>query len=194
MPNLPCPAWVASVPWFALQVKQRYEQLTATALRNKGYEEFLPLYKHRRRWSDRIKQVDLPLFPGYLFCRLDPTNRLPILTTPGVVLIVGIGKVPVPVEESEMAGLRSIVASQVPAEPWPFLRAGQRVRIDYGPLRGVEGVFLNHKNQSRLVVSVSILQRSVAVEVDSDWVTPLKTEPGLAWTEGSRWRAIGAAH
>lgn len=180
--------------WFALQVKQRYEQLTATALRNRGYEQFLPLYKHRRRWSDRFKQVDLPLFPGYLFCKLDPTNRLPVLTTPGVVLIVGIGKVPVPVEESEIAAVRSIVASQLPAQPWPFLRAGQRVRIDYGPLRGVEGVFLNHKNQFRLVVSVMILQRSVAVEVDSDWVTPLKTEPGLAWTEDSRWRAIGATY
>ena len=172
--------------WFALQVKQRYEQLTATALRNKGYEEFLPLYKCRRRWSDRIKQLDLPLFPGYLFCKLDPTNRLPILTTPGVVLIVGIGKVPVPVEESEIAAVRSIVASQLPAQPWPFLRAGQRVRIDNGPLRGVEGMFLNHKNQFRLVVSVTILQRSVAVEVASDWVTPLKMEPRLAWTDGSR--------
>lgn len=185
---------MTNVLWFALQVKQRYEQLTATILRNKGYEEFLPLYKCRRRWSDRIKQVDLPLFPGYLFCKLDSANRLPILTTPGVVLIVGIGKIPVPVEESEIAAVRSIVASQLAAQPWPFVRAGQQVRIDAGPLRGVEGVFLNHKNQCRLVVSVTILQRSVAVEVDSDWVTPLKMEPGLAWTEGSRWRAIGAAH
>ena len=143
---------------FALQVKQRYEQLTATILRNKGYEEFLPLYKCRRRWSDRIKQLDLPLFPGYLFCKLDPANRLPILTTQGVVLIVGTGNTPVPVEESEIAAVRSIVASQLPAQPWPFVRAGQQVRIDAGPLLRVEGVFLNHKNQFRLtLVQISSL-------------------------------------
>jgi transcription antitermination factor NusG len=190
MPDLLCPAWVANVLWFALQVKQRYEQSTAWALRNKGYEEFLPLYKCRHRWSDRIKQLDRVLFPGYLFCKLDPNNRLPILTTPGVLLIVGIGKTPVPVEESEITAVRSIVASQLPAQPWPFLRAGQRVCIDAGPLRGLEGMFLNHRNQCRLVVSVTLLQRSVAVEVDSDWVTPLKMEPHPAWTGASQWRAI----
>jgi transcription antitermination factor NusG len=99
------------VRWFALQAKQRYEQLITRALRNKGYEEFLPLYKRRRRWSNRIKQLDLAPFPGYLFCRRDPNNRLSILTTPGVNLIDGIGKVPVPVEESEIAAVRSIVAA-----------------------------------------------------------------------------------
>jgi transcription antitermination factor NusG len=184
---------VANVLWFALQVKQRYEQLTATILRNKGYEEFLPLYKCRRRWSDRQKQLDLPLFPGYLFCKLDPNNRLPILTTPGVILVVGIGKTPVPVDENEIAAVRSIVSSQLAAQPWTFLRAGQRVRIDHGPLRGVEGLFLNHKNQCRLVVSVTLLQRSVAVEVDSDWLTPLKMEPGPTWREASRFQGLASA-
>jgi transcription antitermination factor NusG len=184
---------VANVHWFALEVKQRYEQFAATALRNRGYEEFLPLYKCRRRWSDRIKQLDLPLFPGYLFCKLDPDNRLPILATPGVILIVGIGKIPVPVAESEIDAVRSVVASQLSAQPWPFLRAGQQVRIDAGPLRGVEGVFLNHRNQCRLVVSVTILQRSVAVEVDGDWVTPLKMEPRPAWTQANRWQKMACA-
>ena len=158
--------------WFAIQVRQRYERLIATALRNKGYDEFLPSYKCRRRWLDRVKELELPLFPGYLFCQLDPLHRLPVLTTPGVVLIVGVGKTPVPVEDREIEFIRRIVESHIAAQPWPYLQAGQSVRIEAGPLCGLEGLFLRSKSRHRLVVSVTLLQRSVAVEVDPDWVTP----------------------
>jgi transcription antitermination factor NusG len=159
--------------WFALLVKSQHEKSVAWALHGKGYEELLPLYIVRRRWSDRIKQLALPLFPGYVFCRFDLNRRLSILVTPGVLQVVGAGKVPLPVEEREIAAIRSIVNSGLLAEPWPFLRLGQRVRIERGSLEGVEGILLAVKKPYRLIVSVTLLQRSVAVELDQDWATPL---------------------
>ena len=160
-------------PWFAVRVKSRFERVTGAVLRGKGYEEFSPFYRTRRRWSDRIKEVDLPLFPGYLFCRFDPFDRLPILVTPGVVSILGIGKFPRAVDEHEIAQIQAIVSSGVLAQPWPFLRAGQKVCISHGPLCGLEGLLLHIKNSYRLVVSVTLLQRSVAVEIDRDCIRPL---------------------
>ncbi len=158
-------------PWFAVHVKARYEKATAWLLHQKGYEGFLPLYKCRRRWSDRIKELELPLFPGYLFCRFNLHERLPILKTPGVLSIVGIGKTPIPVDEGEIAAIQSIVKCGVPTQPWPFLQIGQRVRINYGPLSGLEGIVVNLKSQHRLVVSVTLLQRSVAAEIDDAWIS-----------------------
>ena len=159
-----------SHPWFALRVRSRYENTVATILGGKGYEWFLPLYKSRRPWSDRIKEIQLPLFPGYVFCRFNVQKRLPILTTPGVVAIVGIGKCPIPVDDGEIAAIQATVRSGLPSRPWPFLEIGQRVRVEYGPLCGLEGILVDLKGQHRLVLSVNLLQRSVAVEVDSAWV------------------------
>jgi len=166
-----------SYPWFALQVRSRYENLVATQLTGKGYEWFLPIYKCRRRWSDRFKEIERPLFPGYVFCRLDLLNRLPILTIPGVALIVGIAKTPIPIDETEIAAIQAVVKSEIPSQPWPFLKIGQRVRIEYGPLCGLEGILLDFKGQHRLVLSVTLLQRSVAVQVEGAWVTPLPQQP-----------------
>src|SRR6267143_5376043 len=98
-----------SYPWFALQVKSRYESVVTAHLDGKGYEWFLPLYKCRRRWSDRLKEIECPLFPGYVFCRLNSLDRLPILIIPGVVLIVGTGKIPVPIDETEIAAIQAAV-------------------------------------------------------------------------------------
>ena len=163
--------------WFALVVRSQHEKIVSSALQDKGYEEFLPLYTSKRRWSDRMKQLTLPLFPGYLFCRFDLNHRLPILVTPGVLQVVGAGKVPLPVDESEIAALRSIVNSGLQAEPWPYLKVGQRVRIERGSLEGVEGILTSVKKPFRLVVSVTLLQRSVAVEVDQGWVSPIEQQP-----------------
>jgi len=164
---------MTSFPWYALQVRPRFEKQIASTLLGKGYEGFLPLYRHRSRWSDRMKQVQLPLFPGYLFCRFDLNRRLPILVTPGVMHIVGIGKTPYPVEEEEIAALQSIVVSGLQAEPRSYLNIGERVRIEIGPLAGTEGILVSLKGSNRLVVSVSLLQRSVSVEVDESWVVPI---------------------
>jgi len=165
----------AVFPWFALEIRARHEKFVAAALFGKGFEVFLPLYLCKRRWSDRIKEIELPLLPGYLFCRFDPQNRLPILVTPGVRQVVGTAKTPVPVDESEIAALQSIVVSRLQARPWPFLQVGQRVRIEQGPLSGVEGILLDSQKRERLVVSVTLLQRSVAVEIDGDWAVPAGT-------------------
>lgn len=166
--------------WFALVVRSQHEKIVASVLQDKGYEKFLPLYSIRRRWSDRMKRLMLPLFPGYVFCRFDLNNRLPILVTPGVLQIVGAGKAPLPVDGNEIAALRTIVTSGLQSEPWPYLKLGQRVRIAQGALEGVEGILTSVKKPFRLVVSVTLLQRSVAIEVDQNWVSPLEHPLRLA--------------
>ncbi|MGA6954454.1 MAG: UpxY family transcription antiterminator [Candidatus Acidiferrales bacterium] len=178
-PTTPHPAdsIVASplYPWFALQVRTRQESSVGDQLNGQGYEQFLPMYKVRKRWSDRIKEVEAPLFPGYLFCRFNPHDRLPILKTPGVIQIVGFKEGPTAVDESEIRSIQTLVAAGVPHQPWPFLSAGDRVRIDSGPLVGLEGILTEVKRSHRLVLSVTLLQRSVAVEIDSALVTAIKT-------------------
>jgi transcription antitermination factor NusG len=160
-------------PWFALQVRTRQEASVGEQLCRQGYERFLPLYKVRKRWSDRIKEVEAPLFPGYLFCRFNPHDRLPILKTPGVIQVVGFKDGPTAVDESEILSLQTLVAAGVPHQPWPFLAAGDRVRIESGPLVGLEGILAEVKRSHRLVLSVTLLQRSVAVEIDSASVTAI---------------------
>jgi transcription antitermination factor NusG len=162
-----------SFPWYALQVRPRFEKVIAAALLNKGYEGFLPLYSHRSRWSDRTKEIQLPLFPGYLFCRFDINKRLPILITPGVMHVVGIGKTPHPVDEGEIAALQAVVISGLHAEPRSYLNLGEKVRIEVGPLAGVEGILIAAKGANRLVISVSLLQRSVSLEINESWVRPV---------------------
>jgi transcription antitermination factor NusG len=117
-------------------------------------------------------EIDVPLFPSYVFCRLDLGVRLPVLTTPGVLGIVGNGRIPMAVDDQEIAALQRMVHSGLDSEPWPFLEIGQRVRIDSGPLAGCEGILLEFKGKRRLVLSVTLLRRSVAVEVDRPSVLP----------------------
>jgi transcription antitermination factor NusG len=159
--------------WFALRVKPRFEKSVATIARNKGYEEFLPLYQCRRKWSDRYQSVELPLFPGYVFCQLNSEFRLPLLTIPGALHFIGVGRVPAPIDAEEIAALQAAMRSGLWAEPWPFLSAGQRVRLEEGPLAGLEGLLIQIREKQRLVVSVTLLKRSVAVEIERDWVRPL---------------------
>lgn len=153
----------------------RHESGVADHLQNKGYEWFLPLYKARRRWSDRIKEVDAPLFPGYLFCRFNPHNRLPILKTPGVTQIVGYNHVPVPVDEQEIEAIRRLVVSGLPNAPCAYLEIGSKVRIEVGALRGLEGILTEVKGKRRLILSITLLQRSVAVEIDTDAVSVVQS-------------------
>ncbi len=159
-------------PWFAVQVRTRHETAIAGFLEAKGYDQFVPLYKLRKRWSDRVKITEAPLFPGYLFCRLDPQYRLPILKTPGVIQIVGNNRIPAPIDEAEISAIQTLVASGLQTQPWPFLAVGERVRIESGSLRGLDGVVVKMKENHRLVVSISLLRRSVAVEIDSSLVEP----------------------
>jgi transcription antitermination factor NusG len=159
--------------WFALTVKPQHERAAAQALESKGLEFFLPLYRARRRWSDRVKELDLPLFPGYVFCRFESVDRTRILATPSVRSVVGFGRTPAPVAEEELNAVRSIIASGLPAGRWPFIKVGQTVRIEAGPLSGIEGILVQLKDACRVVVSVHLLQRSVAVEIDRDVLRPV---------------------
>jgi transcription antitermination factor NusG len=163
---------VIEYPWFALQVRTRHESGVSNYLHGQGYESFLPLYKCRKRWSDRVKEVETPLFSGYLFCRFDPQDRLPIMKTPGVMQIVGVNRVPVPVDEGEINAIQTLVASGIPNQPWPFLQVGEKVRIESGSLSGLEGILMEFRGTQRLVLSITLLQRSVSVEIDSAFVSP----------------------
>lgn len=159
------------LPWYGVRTRSNHEKIAATVLGSKGYEQYLPVCRVKRRWSDRIVVTEQPLFPGYVFCRFDRTKRLPVMTTPGVVSIVGCGNEPAPIEEHEVEAIQVLLRSGLATEPCPFLREGQRVRIKSGPLRELEGILTKKKSDFRFVLSVSILQRSVSVEIDRDWIT-----------------------
>jgi transcription antitermination factor NusG len=151
-------------------VRTGREKPATLHLENGGYECFLPVSKFIRRWSDRMKEIEVPLFPGYLFCRMDPHNRLPVLMTPGVIQIVGAGKSLIPVAEEEIAAIQRVVKNGLSTMPWPYLQVGHVARIEEGPLRGMTGIIIRIKSGMKLVLSVSLLQRSVAVEVDRSWL------------------------
>ena len=162
------------LPWYALQVWTRKEGMIASQLESQSFECFLPKYKSIRQWSDRKKELEKPLFPGYLFARFEFTRRQPILMTPGVLQVVGCGRTPMPVEEQEIEAIQAAVASGLPTQPWPYLETGERVRLNYGNLSGLEGILINFKGNHRVVPSVRLLQRSVALEVDLAWVSSLR--------------------
>src|SRR5271163_1799064 len=116
-----------SASWFALQIRARQEFRISEHLRSNGFEGFLPTYRLNKRWSDRIKEVESPLFPGYLFCRFDPLDRLPILKIPGVIQIVGFNRRLVAVDEDEIRAIQALVASGIPNHPCPYLEVGDKV-------------------------------------------------------------------
>jgi transcription antitermination factor NusG len=161
----------AALNWFALQVRTNHEKAVQQMLEQKRFQSFLPSYRDRRAWSDRIKYIERPLFPGYVFCRLNLEERIPVVKTLNVMNIVGFGKTPVPISDAEITNLKTIIESQSRTEPWPFLQVGQKVRIEKGPLAGVEGILQSVKTGYRIVVSISLLQRSVAAEMDRSWVS-----------------------
>jgi len=158
------------VGWFAVRVKPRHEKNVNGILKDKGVDSLLPLYRARQRWSDRTKDVILPLFPGYVFCNFDSARRVPVMNTPGVFDIVRIGREPAPVDPREVVALQQLMRSGLAAQPWPRLEVGEAVEIEYGPLMGCTGVLVEIKNQVRLQISVTLLCRAVLVEVDRDCV------------------------
>jgi transcription antitermination factor NusG len=161
-------------PWFAILARTGREKSATLLLENNGYECYLPTIKITRQWSDRLKEIELPLFPGYLFCRMNSHDRLPVLTTPGVVQIVGVGKSPIPIEEQEIAAIQRVGKSGISIMPWPYLQVGNVARIENGPLRGLSGIVIRIKSGLKLVLSVSLLQRSVAVEIDRSWISAVR--------------------
>ena len=173
MPGARWLAHVENLDWFALKVRARAERSAQETLVSRGFEVFCPTYTERRQYSDRVKVVEAALFPGYLFCRLDWSDRLPVLSAPHVEYIVGFGTDPTPVGPGEVEAVQTIIQSGANCRPHPFLRTGQRVRLRSGPLADVEGVLVGSRGNHRLIVSVELLQRSVAVEVDTALVRAL---------------------
>lgn len=159
---------LSSGSWIAAQVRAGVEKHVAALLTAKGYELFLPTYERKRRWSDRIKYEQVPLFPGYVFCRITGQEYGPLYSTAGVVRLVGVGRVPAVIPDSEIENLQRAVHSRKPLSPATYLTTGRKVRVSAGPLMGAEGRFIATKGVSQLVVSVHLLQRSVAVEVDAE--------------------------
>ena len=158
--------------WYALRVMPRHEKTVSQVLRSRDFEEFVPLYTARHRWADRYKTVQLPLFAGYAFCRFDVDQRGVVLQTPGVIDIVRCGKTLSEVPTSEITALQRLMQSGLMCEPWPYLEIGERVQICGGPLNGLTGLVAEIRKTARLVLSVTLLQRSVMVDLDRDWVRP----------------------
>jgi transcription antitermination factor NusG len=152
--------------WYALYTRHQHEKIVQRILEGKGFDAFLPLYTTAHQWKDRIKRVALPLFPCYVFLRAPVVHWLPVLTTPGVHTVVGFGGQPASIAGAEVEAIRRVVESPVKAEPHPFLKCGDHVRVTAGPLQGLEGILVRKKNWWKLLLSVEMLQRSVAVEVD----------------------------
>lgn len=167
--------------WFAVYVKPRNEKSVAAALRAKGYEDFLPTYRDKRKKPSKdCQESEVPLFPNYIFCRLNLETYGPIVTTPGVIRIVGFGGRPLPVEPSEISAIQIIISSRTEPKPCPYLAVGEHVQIKEGPLSGVAGLITRIGSKARLTVSVHLLQRSVAVELESFMVQPVSNPMPIA--------------
>jgi transcription antitermination factor NusG len=156
--------------WYALYTCYQHEKNSARILANKGFLTFLPLYTAAHQWKDRVKRLSLPLFPCYVFIRGGINRRFEVLTTPGIHGWVGVAGNPSPISDAEIQSIRQVVETSLRVEPHPFLKCGDWVRVKSGPLAGIEGILVRKKNLLRLVLSVELLEKSVAVEVDASTV------------------------
>ena len=170
-------------PWYALTIHPKHEHLAARGLRAQGFEVYLPLHRARRRWSDRTKSLDMVLFPGYLFCRFVTADKLRVMTSTAVRGIVRNGREPIPVDNTEIESIRTLIASGRPIDMCPFLRVGEHVRISHGPFESVRGVIVRADDNWRVVVSVEALGCSVSVEVDAGQLLPDRKPPATIHKE-----------
>jgi|tagenome__1003787_1003787.scaffolds.fasta_scaffold20986960_2 transcription antitermination factor NusG len=161
--------------WYAIRVRPRCEKAITAAISGKEYETFLPVQSQSRKWSDRVKSLEVPLFPGYVFCRGELARKPRLVSIPGVIGILRFAGVPAVISEAEIAALKAVVRSGVLVEPWAYVREGERVRVHSGLLTGVEGILIRTKGDYRVVLSVEMICRSVAVEVNRDSIAPVSS-------------------
>lgn len=159
--------------WYALHTRSRHEKVVRDQLSAKGITNLLPLWHKRSIWKDRVKMIDVPLFSGYIFGHFALKSKLEVLQTVGVVRIVGLNGQAVPVPEEQIRAVKTMVEKRLHYDPHPFLQEGMRVRVKHGVLKGAEGVLVAKKQHYRLVISVDLIQKSVAVDIDSADVEPL---------------------
>lgn len=153
--------------WYAAYTSANHEKRVALQLQQRSVEYFLPLYDSVRRWKDRRVKLQLPLFPGYVFVRLALRDRLQVLCVPGVARLVGFNGLPSALPEEEIVAIKESLACGVRAEPHPYLTVGRRVRIAHGPLMGMEGLIVRRKKRIRFIISLELIRRSVAVEIEA---------------------------
>jgi len=161
--------------WYAIYTSSRHEKVVANQLEERGIESFLPLYRSWHRWKDRRKLVELALFPSYVFVRMEAQKRLRVLQVPGVVNLVSFNGEPAALTEQEINALRSGLEHRVYAEPHPYLKVGRKVRVARGPMAGAEGILSRKKDKHRVVISIDVLMRSIAVEVDGNDVEAISS-------------------
>jgi len=166
--------------WYVLYTRHQHEKTVAQLLTSKGFEILLPLYSTARRWKDRTKLLSLPLFPCYVFLRGGLKRRLDIMTTPGIHALVSTSGQPAAIPAAEIEAIRRAVESGARVEPHPYLKCGEWMRVKSGPLAGVQGILVRRKNLCRLVLSVEMLGKSAAVEVDASLVERLNGKPPVA--------------
>jgi transcription antitermination factor NusG len=159
--------------WYALYTRHQHEKVVANTLSAQGFQVFLPLYTVEHQWKDRRKQISLPLFPCYVFVHASLSQRVEVLRTPGVHQFVGFSGMPCAIPAEEIEAVRRVIDSSLEVAPHPFLQSGDRVRVKHGPLTGFEGILVRQKNLCRLVLSIEILSRSVAVEIEMSKVERL---------------------
>src|SRR5260370_36488666 len=159
--------------WYAASTFAKNEKRVAEQLQGRAVDHFLPLYSSVRRWNDRRVQLQMPLFPGYVFVRLALRDRMRVLEIPSVARLVGFGGPPIALPDNEMEAMRIGLASQLRAEPHPYLKVGRQVRVVSGPLAGLEGTIARKKKQLRFVLSLDLIMRSVAVEMDAADLRPV---------------------
>ncbi len=162
-----------TLQWFALYTRSRHEKFLDSELKQKGIETFLPLRKITRRWSDRYQQIEEPLFKGYLFVRIPLMDRYQVLNTKGAVCLVGKGAEAVAVPERELDLVRRFIEEEIPVDPFPYLKEGERVYVRSGPFKGAEGFILRKDRHCRLVISLDLLMQSISIEIDQANVEPI---------------------
>jgi len=160
--------------WYAVQTCANHEKRVLQQLDQRTVEAYLPLYASLRRWKDRRVRLELPLFPGYVFVHLALRDRLRVLQTPSVVRLVGFGGQPTALPDQEIDALRQGLSRGMHIEPYPYLKVGHRVLVRSGPLRGLEGILVRKKNGSRFVISLDLIMRSVAAEIDVAELEPVR--------------------
>ena len=169
----PAEAAVDAMGWYAAHTRPRHEKRVAQQLQERGVEHFLPLYHSLRRWKDRRKELDLVLFPGYIFVQLALTDRLRVLQLPGVVRFVSFNGLPAALPSEDVEALRSGLSQNLHPEYHPYLTAGRRVRVVSGALCGAQGILVRRKSNYRLVISLDAIMRSVSLEIDEADVVPV---------------------
>jgi transcription antitermination factor NusG len=159
--------------WYVLRTRSRHEKRVQAQVDRQGIDVFLPLICRRSRWKDRTAQVELPLFPGYCFANFAWNDRLRVLTAPGVIEVLGVGGRGVPIAKAEIEGVRRLVGSTLPVDPYPFLEPGMAVEVRLGPLQGLRGFLIRKAPKARLVIAVSLICQGASVEIDADDVIPV---------------------